>query len=188
MFLFFIPSPHSDELDYLATWRELEKLVAVGWVRSIGLSNFNSVQIERVLAGATVKPVVNEVECSPTFNQRQLIAFCKARDIVVTAYCPLGRLNAAVRTPAFVFDATVQRIAEKHRKTAVQIVLRYVTQLGAVPIPKSVTKKRIEENIDIFDFALSEDDVKVLDAFHTGIRVIDFDAKHSIHYPFAIPF
>lgn len=104
----------------------MENLVRIGLVRSIGISNFNSEQIDRVLAVAQIKPVVNQVECSPVLNQQKLKEFCKKRDIYITAYSPLGHPNAQSKTPKYIFDASVQVIARKYDKTAAQVVLRYL--------------------------------------------------------------
>ena len=104
----------------------MEDLVHKGMVRSIGLSNFNSEQIERVLANCRIKPTVNQVEVSPALNQQKLIEFCKERDIVVNAFSPLGRPNFEAKTPEFIFDKDVESIAAKYKKTTAQVVLRYL--------------------------------------------------------------
>lgn len=167
----------------------MESLVDQGLVKSIGISNFNSQQIERVLSIARIKPVVNQVECSPTINQRKLIKFCKQRDIVVMGYSPLGHPNPYARTPPFLFDERVHAIARKHDKAPAQVGLRYLIELGAVPIPKSSNKTRIQENVDVFDFSLDEDDHKVMDAFNTGERLVAmYDARKSPHWPYSLKF
>lgn len=117
------------DVDYVDTWLAMEKLVGLGLVKSIGLSNFNSEQIERVLAAATIRPVANQIECSPTMNQKPLLAFCKQRDIVVIGYSPLGRPDPVTKTPKYLFDAGLDAIASRHGKTAVQIVLRYLVSV-----------------------------------------------------------
>lgn len=106
----------------------MEELVKNGWVRSIGISNFNSEQIDRLLKSAEVKPVTNQVECNPLINQRNLIQFCKERDIVITGYSPVARLNLEEKKPAFMFDPKLIEIAEKHKKTTAQITLRYLVR------------------------------------------------------------
>lgn len=178
------------DTDYIDIWPEMEKLVQLGLVRSIGISNFNSVQVERLLSVANIKPVNNQIEVSPRNNQRKLIKLCNEHGIVVTAYSPLGRPDMEKRTPSYFFDDKVEKIAVKYGKTSAQVVLRYLLELGTVPIPKSTTKSRIEQNIDIFDFTLNDDEVKYLDTFNTGERLIDHcnDAKHAKHYPFLIEF
>jgi aldehyde reductase len=115
-----------NDVDYLETWRGMEQCVKNGWVRSIGISNFNSEQIDRLLGAATIKPVVNQVECSPSINQKKLTAFCKARDIVVTAYSPLGQPNVEKKTPDYMFSDKVKAIGDKYGKSNAQVVLRFL--------------------------------------------------------------
>lgn len=179
-----------DDVDFLDIWREMEKLVQLGLVRSIGISNFNSVQIDRLLSIAKIRPVTNQVEVSPRLNQRQLIKFCVDRGIVVTAYSPFGRPDMEMnRSALYVLDDKVEQIAIKYGKTTAQVVLRYLVELGTVPIPKSATKTRIEQNIDIFDFSLTAEEVQHLNTFNTGYRISGMeDAKHAKHYMFSIKF
>lgn len=181
------------DVDYLDTWKEMEKLVDHGLVKSIGVSNFNSEQITRVLENCRIKPVTNQVECSPSLNQKKLIEFCKARDITVTAYSPLTRphryeTNKSLPKPALL-DPKVTEIGVKYDKTPAQVILRYLVQLGAVPIPKSSNEERIKQNIDIFDFELTPDEVKIMDSFHTGQRSVPFAlcTKHK-YFMFNIKF
>lgn len=104
----------------------MEKLIKLGLVRSIGVSNFNSQQLQRVLDNCEIKPVTNQVECSPALNQRKLTQFCKERGITLTAYSPLGRPKPAEKKPEFYYSEKTQAIAEKYKKTPAQIVLRYL--------------------------------------------------------------
>ncbi|KAJ6641750.1 Aldo-keto reductase family 1 member C23-like protein [Pseudolycoriella hygida] len=154
-----------DDIDVLDTYKAMEKLVEKGIVRSIGVSNFNIEQITRILEGCTIKPVVNQIEFSPGVNQKKLIEFCKDHDIVVVAYTPLGRPNLQTKTPDFIFDESVIAIGNKYKKTSAQVALRYLTQCGAIPIPRSQSKERIQENISIFDFELTPAEMTVLDQF-----------------------
>lgn len=181
------------DVDYVDTWKAMENLVDLGLTKSIGVSNFNSEQITRVLENCRIKPVTNQVECSATFNQKKLIEFCKARDIVVIAFSPLTKPhryaedNSRPKPP--LLDARVKEIGMKHNKTPGQVVLRYLVQNGVVAIPRSSNEARIKENIDIFDFELSSDEMKVLDCFHTGQRAVPFaiNADHK-HFMFNIEF
>lgn len=190
----------------------MEKLVEKGLVRSIGLSNFNSEQITHILNGCTIKPVMNQIEFSPLLDQRKLIEFCKEREITVAAFTPLGRPNIQLKTPNFIFDENVIAIGKKYNKTSAQVVLRYLVQLqtlqtncltkffirvflsfqiqcGSIPIPKSQTKERIQQNIDVFDFQLTPVEMKVLEKFSTGHRIALLPMlKHSKYYPFNIEF
>lgn len=171
--------------DYVDVWKKLEECVKLGYVRSIGLSNFNSVQIQRVLDAATIKPVVNQVECSLQINQKPLINFCKEHDILVTGYCPLGRPDPIAKKPVFLYHDDILDVARKYWKSPAQVALRYLVELGVVPLPKSSHRKRIEENIDIFGFKLTDTDMKLLDKFNTGERTVEFtEAANNINYPF----
>lgn len=119
------------DVDYLDTWRAMEDLVKTGRVRSIGISNFNSQQVERLYSTATIKPVTNQVECHPNLNQRKLIAFCAARNITVTAYSPLGRPHTTDGKKLAFSDPKVLELSEKYKKTPAQIILRYTVGLNA---------------------------------------------------------
>lgn len=177
------------DVDFLDTWREMEKLVDLGLTKSIGVSNFNSEQLARLLANCRIKPIHNQIECHPALNQKKLTALCKQHGIVVTGYCPLGRPDVAKKTPNFIFDEQVQRIAQKYGKSTAQVVLRYLIEIGTVPLPKSVNKKRLAENFGVFDFKLTAEDHKVLDSYNTGERLIPQDhAKGSKDYPFHIEY
>lgn len=171
--------------DYVDVWKKLEECVKLGYVRSIGLSNFNSVQVRRVLDFATIKPVVNQVECSLQINQKPLINFCKEHEILITGYCPLARPDPVAKKPAFLFHDDILDVARKYWKSPAQVALRYLVELGVVPLPKSSHPKRIEENIDIFDFKLNESDMKLLDKFNTGERTVEFtEVADNVNYPF----
>jgi len=166
------------DVDYLDTWKSMEKLVDLGLVKSIGVSNFNSEQIKRIVENCRIRPVNNQVECSPSLNQRKLIEFCKALDITVTAFSPLTRphryeKDKSLPKPALL-DAKVEEIGNKYNKTPAQVVLRYLVQIGAYPYPKSSNEKRIKENIDIFNFELTLQEMTVMDSFHTGQRTVPF--------------
>jgi len=175
--------------DYVDVWKKMEECVQLGYVRSIGLSNFNSVQIKRVLDVAKIKPVMNQVECSLQINQKPLIQFCKQHNIVVSAYCPLARPEPSIKKPQFLFDDKIMKIAQKYQKTPAQIALRYLIEIGAVPLPKSSNPKRIEDNLNIFNFKLLAEDIKNLDAYNTGERTVKFDeVENHPHYPFHFEF
>ncbi|KAJ8968128.1 hypothetical protein NQ314_002449 [Rhamnusium bicolor] len=161
------------DVDYVDTWKALEKCVNKGLTKSIGVSNFNKRQLERVLEISTIKPVVNQVECHPYLNQRKLIEFCRSKGIVITGYSPLGspdRPWAKPEEPQLLEDPKLKELAVKYKKTPAQIVLRYQVDRGVVAIPKSVTKSRIQQNFDIFDFSLTADDVAYLDTFDVNGR------------------
>jgi len=183
--------------DYLDTWLAMEKLVEKGLCRAIGLSNFNSEQITRVLEKAKIMPVTNQVECHPYLNQSKLLSFCSARGITLTAYSPLGSPDRPWATPddvKLLDDDKLGKIGEKHGKSTAQVVLRWQVQRGVIVIPKSVTASRIVENSQIMDFRLTDDEMKTIDSFNCDGRMIvpmlngkPRDAAHP-DYPFNIEF
>lgn len=167
----------------------MERLVELGWVKSIGVSNFNSEQIARLMTVAKIRPVVNQVECSPTINQRKLTKFCKDRGIVTMGFCPLGHPNPLMRTPEFMYSPHVKAIADKYSKSPAQIGLRYLHELGVIPIPKSIRKQRMIENISIFDISLTDQERQIMDGFNTGDRLVAMhDARKSPYWPYGIKF
>lgn len=175
--------------DYTDTWKAMEELVKTGKVHSLGVSNFNSEQLDRLISIAKIKPVVNQVECHPNLNQRKLIEFAKARNVTIVGYSPLGRPHDAHSRPIAINDAKVKELAKKYNKNPGQILLRYSHQNGVIVIPKSTNKERLRGNIDIFDFELSKDDMDNLNILNDNTRLITFGSdKESKYYPFNIEF
>ncbi|KAF2894858.1 hypothetical protein ILUMI_11328 [Ignelater luminosus] len=177
------------DYDYVETWKGMEECVKLGLTKGIGLSNFNSKQIERVLNAATIKPVVNQVEVHPNLNQKKLIKFCKDRGLVVTAYSPFGSPTRPWAKPGdpvlSLADPRLVKIGEKYGKTSAQVVLRYLIEIGTVPVPKSSNRKRMMLNIDIFDFKLTSEEIAVIDTFNcNGRAVLAPELKDIPNYPF----
>ncbi|CAH1175844.1 unnamed protein product [Phaedon cochleariae] len=171
-------------VDYVETWKAMEKCSKKGLARSIGISNFNKKQIERVLEIATIKPAINQVECHPYLNQRRLIDFCRSKGIAITGYSPLGspdRPWATADEPQLMDDPKLKQVATKYGKSPAQILLRYQIERGVVTIPKSITKSRIQQNFDIFDFSLSKEDIAYLDTFDCNGRFVPMTA--SLDHP-----
>jgi 2,5-diketo-D-gluconate reductase A len=154
------PLPQRDQ--YVSTWKTFEKLLAAGKARSIGLSNFKPAHIERLLAETSVHPTVNQIQLNPRITRPEQRAYNSQQGIVTEAYSPLGAGNDLLQEP------TLKAIAAKHDKTPAQVVLRWHIELGIVTIPRSRNPRRIAENIDIFDFALTEDEIAAISALDTG--------------------
>ncbi|XP_051172018.1 1,5-anhydro-D-fructose reductase-like [Leptopilina boulardi] len=182
------------DTDYIETWKGIEECSRLGLAKSIGVSNFNSEQITRLLSAATVKPVNNQVELNININQKRLLEFCKNNNITITSYSPLGRPGTTAiygdkGIPNFLENSKVIEIAQKYNKTPAQIALRFILQIGAAIIPKSVTKSRIKENFEIFDFQLTDNEMKTLESLETGKRLTTLeDLKNHKYYPYGIPF
>lgn len=167
----------------------MESLVKSGRVRSIGISNFNSQQIDRVYAAATIKPVTNQIECHPNLNQRKLMAFAAAKNITTTCYSPLGRPHTDAGKRLALSEPMIMEIGRRYGKSPAQILLRYSHQNGAIVIPKSTNKGRIQENFNIFDFKLTDNDMQRIHGLNNNYRLVQFDAdKDSKYYPFNIEF
>ena len=162
--LFLIHWPRPQEGRYVETWTALEKLKADGKARSIGVSNFTVEHLERLAERTGTVPAVNQIELHPQFPQAALRAYHAEHGIATEAWSPHrpGRRPAAGRR--------LRALADGHGRSPAQIVLRWHIQLGNIVFPKSVTPERIRENIDVFDFALSADDMAVVDGLDTGTR------------------
>ncbi|MFT7808974.1 Alcohol dehydrogenase-like [Arapaima gigas] len=190
-----------DSIDYKLTWAAMERLVEKGLVKAIGLSNFNSRQIDDILSVASIKPAVLQVESHPYLAQVELLQHCQKRGLVMTAYSPLGSPDRAWKhpdEPVLLDEPIIAALAQKYNKTAAQIILRWQTQRGVVTIPKSVTESRIKENIHIFDFALEPEEMNKVTRLNRSWRYIvptvtvdgkpvPRDAGH-LYYPFNEPF
>ncbi|MEU1942659.1 MULTISPECIES: aldo/keto reductase [unclassified Streptomyces] len=161
LYLIHWPTPARDL--YLDTWRALEKLLADGRTRAIGVSNFQPAHLRRLLDHSGVVPVVNQVELHPYLQQGELRDFHAQHKIATEAWSPLAQ-GALLQDPA------LAAIARRHGRTPAQVVLRWHLQLGNVVIPKSVTPARIRENIDVFDFTLTPEDIEAINALDRGER------------------
>ncbi|XP_071066191.1 aldo-keto reductase family 1 member C1 [Dasypus novemcinctus] len=181
-----------DTVDLCATWEALEKCKDAGLTKSIGVSNFNHKQLEKILnkPGLKYKPVCNQVECHPYLNQRKLLDFCKSKDIVLVAYSALGSQRDVMwvdpNSPVLLDDPVLCDIAKKHKRTPALIALRYQIQRGVVVLAKSFNEKRIKENMQVFEFHLTSEDMKVLDGLNRNLRYIvtQFAIGHP-EYPFS---
>jgi len=172
------------DVDYLDTWKALESKLAEGKIRSLGLSNFNPQQIQRIIANGKVRPAVLQVELHPYFQQKELVAFCAKESIVVTAYSPLANPSMPFRKegdPNVLHDPTVTSIAKKHSRSNAQVVLRFLIQKHIVVIPKSVNAERIKDNGRVFDFSLTEEEMGAMEGLDRNRRFLDTSARDGDH-------
>ncbi|XP_053621491.1 aldo-keto reductase AKR2E4-like isoform X1 [Plodia interpunctella] len=177
------------DADYVETWKGMIEARDQGLARSIGVSNFNVNQLDRVINLTTVKPAMLQVEVNLHLQQPELLAFCRQHNITVTAYSPFGELVSSRATsttpPPKINDPKLVEMARKYTKTVPQIILRYLVELGVIPIPKSVNKQRIRENLNVFNFTLTPQDTAVLKSFDRGYRTIKPQFwKDSKYFPF----
>jgi 2,5-diketo-D-gluconate reductase A len=162
LYLIHWPVPAHDE--YVETWKALVELQQEGLVRSIGVSNFQPEHLERAIAETGVTPAINQIELHPHFQQAGLRREHERLGIVTEAWSPLGQ-------GLELEDPTIVQIASEHGKTPAQAIIRWHLQLGNVVIPKSVTPARIRENIDVFDFALTDEQMQAIEARDAGVRI-----------------
>lgn len=159
------------------TWHAMEDLVSKGLVRSIGISNYDVFLTRDCLAYSKIKPAVNQIETHPYFQRDSLVKFCQKHGICVTAHTPLG--GAAANTEWFgtvscLEDPVLKSLAERYKKTAAQIALRWGIQRNTVVIPKSSKLDRLKENFQVFDFELTKEDME---------QITSIDRKYRTNQP-----
>ncbi|HEY4429977.1 MAG TPA: aldo/keto reductase [Paenibacillus sp.] len=149
---------------YTETWRALETLYKEGRVKAIGVSNFQIHHLEDVMKDAEIKPMVNQVELHPYLSQQALLSFCQAHEIQLEAWSPLmqGQL---------LDQPVLKQIAAKYGKSVAQVIVRWDLQRGIITIPKSTKEHRIIENVDVFDFQLTEEDMTLINSLNQDQRV-----------------
>lgn len=161
LYLIHWPTPARDL--YIDTWRALEKLLADGRVRAIGVSNFQPAHLARLLDATDIVPAVNQVELHPALVQQAVREFDVAHGIATEAWSPLAK-------GTLLDEHALTTIAAHHDKTPAQVVLRWHIQLGNIVIPKSVTPARIKQNIDVFDFELTQPELDAIAALDRELR------------------
>ena len=161
LFLIHWPLPTLYEGDYVSTWKAMAELVAGGRVRSVGVSNFHPPHLERIISETGVTPVINQIELHPGFNNAATKSACLRHGIAVEAWSPLGQGKSLA-------DPALAGIAETHAKTIAQVVLRWHVEHGNIVFPKSMNSQRMAENLKIFDFELTAEDVAAIDALDKG--------------------
>jgi 2,5-diketo-D-gluconate reductase A len=148
--------------DFISTWKTFERLQGEGKVRSIGVSNFKPAHLEQLMWETDVVPAVNQIQLNPSVNRSADCAYNERHGIATESYSPLGAGSGLLSAPI------LTRIAGKHGKTVSQVVLRWHVQQGLVAIPKSSDPQRMKENIDVFDFALDEEDLTAISTLDEG--------------------
>lgn len=161
LFLIHWPNPKIDL--YVEAWQALIDAQKWGLIRSIGVCNFLPEHLDRLKKETGVLPSINQVELHPFFSQKEQLAYDKENGIITESWSPLGRANNVLE------NETIQQIAEAHSKTISQVILRWHTQLGALPIPKSSSPQRQQENLEIFDFQLTEEQMQQI----SGLTRVD---------------
>lgn len=151
---------------YVDVWKKMEKVYNEGKTRAIGVSNYQKHHLEDLMKEAEVIPAVNQIECYPYLSQEPLVDYCKSKHIRPEAWGPLGAKKADILT-----NPVITGIADKHSKTAAQVVLRWLHQRDIIVIPMSTNSDRQKENLNISDFELSEEDMKQMFSLNKDKRL-----------------
>ncbi|OGX79021.1 MULTISPECIES: aldo/keto reductase [unclassified Exiguobacterium] len=156
LFLLHWPNPKQDK--YVEAWRALIQAKKNGWIRSIGVSNFMPEHLDRLIEETGETPVINQIELHPYFSQVEQRQADKKRDIVTEAWSPLSRARTVIH------DETITELANQKGKTVSQVILRWHIQLGVIPLPRSSSELHQQENLDVFNFELTEDEMETINA------------------------
>lgn len=162
---------------FARAWAEMEALYKEGRIRAIGVSNFHRHHLEELAKTAEIKPAVDQIESHPYLTNQPLIDYCQGQGIDVEVWSPLG---GSLGKADILHDETILALAQKYGKSAAQVALRWHLQRGVIVMPKSVHQERIAANFDIFDFALSEQDMAAISALNRDLRV----GSHPDHFNF----
>lgn len=160
MYLIHFASPH-----YLETWKAIEELYLEGKIKVIGVANFEIQHLEKLMKHSKISPMINQIETHPEFPQNKLHDYLMEHQILHEAWAPLGQGNKVLLE-----NTELKKIADNHNKTVAQVILRWHLQRGIIVIPKSSKSKRINENIQLFDFELSKEEMDRINQLNTGKR------------------
>jgi diketogulonate reductase-like aldo/keto reductase len=155
------------------TWEAMEELVEAGLVRAIGVANFTAPMLLDLMSYVKIPPAMNQVEMHPYFAQQKLVDLCKEKGIALTAYSPLGSPGNYKNKGSLLDDPLVEMLAQKYGKSPAQIVLRWGAQRGTVVIPKSTKPARLAENIGIWDFEITDEDMAKISGLDRNLRFLD---------------
>lgn len=151
---------------YIDTWKEMVQLYKEGYCKCLGVANCHKHHIEELMKAADVIPSINQFEVHPLFTQKDLIGYCWSKGIQVEAYTAIARFDdRLMRLPL------LKNIAQKYHKTVVQVILRWHVQTGVIPLVRSLNKNRQLENVSIFDFELTSNEMKAIDAININSRL-----------------
>ncbi|KAF8398862.1 hypothetical protein HHK36_014726 [Tetracentron sinense] len=162
-------------MDFKSVWEAMEECQKLGLTKSIGVSNFSCKKLEKLLAVAKIPPAVNQVEMNPLWRQKKLREFCKEKGIHITAYSPLGAKDAPWGTNQVMECEVLKEIAKAREKTVAQVCLRWVFHHGVSVLVKSFKKERIKENLEIFDWTLSQEELQKIELIpqHKGFPALE---------------
>ncbi|KAH7570800.1 hypothetical protein JRO89_XS05G0192700 [Xanthoceras sorbifolium] len=172
-----VPKEHIFPIDIKSVWEAMEETQVLGLTKAVGVCNFSSKRLGEILSFAKIPPAINQVEMNPLWQQKALRAFCKSKNIVVMAYSPLGKGGNQI------LDCDLlKEIAQSKEKTTAQVALRWVYEQGVSLVTKSFNKDRMKENLDIFDWSLSKEELNKIDQLpqRKGLFLNTFMEPHDL--------
>ncbi|EFP05149.1 hypothetical protein CRE_04099 [Caenorhabditis remanei] len=182
----------ASNVDYLETWKALEDAHRSGKIRSIGLANFNLEQVERIWTKGLIKPAVLQVEMNPFFTQKEVREYCREKGIALLATMTTGNPGSSCyrkhEDPNLLYNETLIAIAKSHGKTVPQTILRWIIDIGHTAVIKSVESKRIRQNINIFKFHLSTDQIERIEHLNLNFRILNPWLGNESHPHFPWPY
>ncbi|MCL7042662.1 hypothetical protein MKW94_002476 [Papaver nudicaule] len=181
-----VPNVQKDDLlpmDYKSVWAAMEECQKLGLTKSIGVSNFSCKILQELMATASIPPAVNQVEMNPMWQQKKLRDYCKANNILVTAYSPLGAKGTFWGSNAVIDSEVLNKIALARGKSLAQVSLRWVYEQGVSLLVKSYNEERMKENLKIFDWELTTEDLNAISELPQR-RVSIADVLVSVNGPF----
>lgn len=150
---------------FVHAWQVMEELYKEGKIRAIGVSNFHKFHLDEVYKVCTIRPMVNQIESNPYFNNQELIDYCKSEGMVVEAWSPLGGIKTRIFD-----DVVLNKIAKKYDKCVAQIIVKWNVQRGVCVLPKSSNPDRIKANIDVYDFTLTDEEICAINELNKNTR------------------
>ncbi|XAR64505.1 D-galacturonate reductase [Bertholletia excelsa] len=177
-----VPKEHIEALDIKSVWEGMEECQKLGLTKGIGVSNFSCSKLEELLSVAQIPPAINQVEMNPLWNQKKLRELCKAKGIHVTAYSPLGANGTKWGDNRIVGCDVLEEIAKARGKTTAQVSLRWVYEQGVSIVTKSFNKQRMRENLEIFDWSLTPEEINKINQLpqRKGVTLASILGPHDL--------
>lgn len=162
LYLMHWPQPDT----YLDCWKQMEQLYKEGYAKAIGVCNFKEHHFDQLMRIAEIKPMVCQIESHPLFPQNNMLSYCKENNIQMMAYTPTGRMDARIKS-----SESMKKISAKYQKNIAQVILRWHYQRGAIPVVNTTSIEHLKDNMDIFDFSLQPDEMKMIDMMNINCRL-----------------
>lgn len=172
--LYLMHWPHYK--NYIEAWKQMEELYLEGKVKAIGVCNFQERHMDNLLKCAKIKPMVNQIEIHPLLTQEKMINYCKKEGIQLEAYCPFAQMNSKLKEKGI-----LERIAKKYNKKVSQVILRWNLDKGIIPIPRTTKLERLKENINIFDFKLTDEEIQEINSLNKDYKIYE-ESKYCPGY------